>query len=349
MCADDDLLIAAAAVIIIDQNDRKKARKSRKRRFWVRPSLKSGRAKYSVNDFMNDLILDEVDKLNLEYRCGTGFRNFFRMTSSDFETLLSLIGPRITKMDTTFRKAIPVNERLAVTLRFLATGDSYHSLMYMFKISKQVISAIVPEVCDALINALQDYIKMPENESEWKEKANEFNEKWNFPNCVGAFDGKHIALQAPINSGTEYFNYKGFFSIVLFAVVDANYNFTYANIGCQGRISDGGVINETKFKKSLEDNTMNLPSPCKLPGRNKSTPFVFVADDAFPLTCNIMKPYAGTQEKGSMKRIFNYRLSRARRVSENTFGIISSVFRILRKPILLEPKTAKKVVLAIVY
>ena len=93
MCADDDLLIAAAAVIIIDQNDRKKARKSRKRRFWVRPSLKSGRAKYSANNFMNDLILDEVDKLNLEYRCGTGFRNFFRMTSSDFETLLSLIGP----------------------------------------------------------------------------------------------------------------------------------------------------------------------------------------------------------------------------------------------------------------
>lgn len=94
---------------------------------------------------------------------------------------------------------------------------------------------------------------------------------------------------------------------------------------------------------------MNLPSPCKLPGRNKSTPFVFVAGDAFPFSCNIMKPYAGPQEKGSMKRIFNYRLSRARRVSENTFGIIASVFRILRKPILLEPKTAKKVILAIVY
>ena len=184
---------------------------------------------------------------------------------------------------------------------------------------------------------------MPENESEWKEKANEFNEKWNFPNCISAFDAKHIALQAPINTGTEYFNYKGFFSIVLFAVVDANYNFTYANIGCQGQISDGGVFNGTKFKKSLEDNTMNLPSSSKLPGRNKSTPFVFVADDAFPLSCNIMKPYAGTQEKGSMKRIFNYRLSRAHRVSENTFGIIGSVFRILRKPILLEPKTAKKV------
>lgn len=189
----------------------------------------------------------------------------------------------------------------------------------------------------------------PKNESEWKTIAKEFNDKWNFPNCVGAFDGKHIALQVPIDSGTEFFNYKGFFSIVLFAVVDANYNFTYANVGCQGRISDGGVFSETKFKNSLEDNRMNLPNPCALPGRQNAVPFVFVADDAFPLSGNIMKPYAGAQDKGSKKRIFNYRLSRARRVSENTFGIICSVFRILRKPILLQPNTAKKIVLAILY
>lgn len=190
---------------------------------------------------------------------------------------------------------------------------------------------------------------MPQNESEWKTVAKEFNDKWNFPNCVGAFDGKHISLQAPINSGTEYFNYKGMFSIVLFAVVDANYNFIYANVGCQGRISDGGVFSETNFKKCLQENTLHLPPPVELPGRNITTPFVFVADDAFPLSKNIMKPYPGAQVKGSNQRIFNYRLSRARRVSENAFGIISSVYRILRKPMLLEPERAKIVVLAIIY
>jgi len=190
---------------------------------------------------------------------------------------------------------------------------------------------------------------MPQNESEWMAIAEEFNDKWNFPNCVGAFDGKHIQLQAPVNSGTEYFNYKGFFSIVLFAVVDANYNFIYANVGCQGRISDGGVFSETNFQKCLQRNTMNLPPPCPLPGRNIPTPFVFVADDAFPLSNNIMKPFPGSQVKGSKQRIFNYRLSRARRVSENTFGIISSVFRILRRPLLLEPERAKQVVLAVIY
>lgn len=62
-----------------------------------------------------------------------------------------------------------------------------------------------------------------------------------------------------------------------------------------------------------------------------------------------MKPYAGAQDRGSMKKTVNYRLSRARRISENIFGKISSVFRILRKPILLQPKTVEKVVLAILY
>jgi hypothetical protein len=58
---------------------------SRKRRFWIHPSLR-GRAQYGVNDFMKDLILDDADELNLEYRCEGGFRNFFQMSSSDFET-----------------------------------------------------------------------------------------------------------------------------------------------------------------------------------------------------------------------------------------------------------------------
>lgn len=190
---------------------------------------------------------------------------------------------------------------------------------------------------------------MPKDESEWKMIETEFNNKWNFPHCVGAFDGKHICLQAPMNSGTEFFNYKGMFSIVLFGVVDANYNFIYVNVGCQGRISDGGVFSETNFKKCLQENTLNLPPPTKLPGRNITTPFVFVADDAFPLSQNIMKPFPGAQIKGSKQRIFNYRLSRARRVSENAFGIISNVFRVLRKPLLLEPERATKVVLAVLY
>lgn len=193
---------------------------------------------------------------------------------------------------------------------------------------------------------------MPRNEEEWKVIAKEYYNRWNFPNCVGAMDGKHIAIQAPINSGSEFYNYKGYHSIVLFAVVDGNYNFIYVNVGCQGRISDGGVFNNTTFRRLIENENINLPADELLPNTNLKCSYVFVADDAFPLSRTIMKPYAGVHNKGSGERVFNYLYyltSRARRISENVFGIICSVFRIFRKPLLLNPNTATEITLAVCY
>jgi hypothetical protein len=180
--------------------------------------------------------------------------------------------------------------------------------------------------------------------------AKEFEDKWNFPHAIGAMDGKHVMLQAPWNSGTEYYNYKNFFSIVLFAVVDANYNFMYVDVGCQGRISDGGVFKNTNMYRKLESKTLNIPAPSilQIPYLIE-VPYMILADKAFALNEYTMKPFEGNSERGSIQRIFNYRLSRGRRVVENAFGILSTVFRVLRKPILLEPERASKVVLATIY
>lgn len=94
---------------------------------------------------------------------------------------------------------------------------------------------------------------MPETQKEWLDISENFEKLWNFPHCVGLIDGKHVVIQCPIKSGSDYFNYKAFFSIVLFAMVDANYNFIFVDIGCQGRISDGGVFKNTQLFKSLQN------------------------------------------------------------------------------------------------
>lgn len=120
-------------------------------------------------------------------------------------------------------------------------------------------------------------------------------------------------------------------------------------LSTQGRISDGGVFSHTTFKDCLKNNTMHLPPPTAFPGRIDEKPYVFVADDTFPMSKNIMKPFPGAQKKNSKERVFNYRLSRAHRVSENAFGIISSVYHILRRPMLLQPERATMVVLAVLY
>lgn len=133
--------LAAATVIFSVQR--------RDRRYWVRPSLRA-RQKYSGSDLLNDLNKDDTEgnTMNYEIRCDGSFKNFLRMSSVDFEYLLAAVGQIISKQDTTFRDAIPAREKLAITLRFLASGDSYQSLSYLFKVSKSSISLCIPLVCD---------------------------------------------------------------------------------------------------------------------------------------------------------------------------------------------------------
>lgn len=173
-----------------------------------------------------------------------------------------------------------------------------------------------------------------------------FNDLWNFPNCVGALDGKHVVMQAPANSGSLYYNYKGSHSIVLMALANANYKFTYIDVGCNGRISDGGVFNRCSLSNAMDTNSLNLPEATPLPNRDEPVPYVIVADDAFALKNYLLKPYP-FRNLNATQRIFNYRLSRARRVVENVFGILAARFRVLGKPIALYPSNAKKVTLAV--
>lgn len=188
--------------------------------------------------------------------------------------------------------------------------------------------------------------KVPDSNEAWMQIATDYYNKWNFPNCLGALDGKHIVMRCPKNTGSMNFNYKNNFSIVLLALVDANYKFTYVDVGCKGRISDGGVFTRCSLYQAIENNNLNIPTPNCLAGSSIQTPYVIVADDAFSLTTYMMKPYSfRNQDVG--QRIFNYRLSRARRMVESAFGIMAARFRVIRTNIELSENNTKSCVLAI--
>lgn len=93
------------------------------------------------------------------------------------------------------------------------------------------MQSIVLEVCNAIISNLKEECMPTPKEDDWKTISNEFWEIWNFPNCIGALDGKHVVIETPPNSGSLYFNYKKTFSIVLMALVDAKYKFIIVDIG----------------------------------------------------------------------------------------------------------------------
>ena len=190
--------------------------------------------------------------------------------------------------------------------------------------------------------------QIPQTEHEWREIADAFGRTWNFPHCIGAIDGKHIEIRKPAGSGSYYYNYKGKFSIVLMAIVNANYEFLMIDVGANGRVFDGGVFGNTTFCRKLKDKSLCIPSPDSLPGFNHDMPYVLDGDDAFPLLDNLMKPYAQGSLTAS-RQIYNYRLSRARRVAENAFGILANRFRVLLSAIQVGPTKASKIVMACCY
>ena len=160
------------------------------------------------------------------------------------------------------------------------------------------------------------------DENRWRQIALEFNERFDFPLCLGAIDGKHIRIKKPHRSGSKYYNYKGYCSIVLLAVSDANGKFVIVDVGSYGGNSDGGVFSRSTFGKKLLADKLAIPANDFIPGTDIDLPHTFVADDAFPLSEKIMKPFTHHQLTHE-KEIFNYRLSRARNSVECSFGRIA--------------------------
>lgn len=166
----------------------------------------------------------------------------------------------------------------------------------------------------------------------WKVIQNGFEKRWNFPNCCGAIDGKHVDIMAPQHCGSLYFNFKKKNSIVLFALVDHDYNFTYINVGSNGSASDGGIFRSSALYNALEENV--------LPDNG-----FIIGDDAFPLKSYLLKPYSRLPRNLTYaEKIFNYRLSRTRRIVESTFGILRSKFRIYENLIACSVEVAERLI-----
>ena len=267
------------------------------------------------------------------------------------------VTPYIRKKTTHLRLAISPEEKLALTLRFIATGESHQSLMYQYRVSHKTISRFIPEVADAIFNVLKDeYLKFSQSKQEWLEISGGIYNKLQFPNRIGAMDGKYIPIKCPKRDGSMFSNYKGFHSILLLGLVNSDYKFIFIDAGCQGRVSDGSVFRIMELYNLLVSDELNFPDSMELtesqnPAWNftdesMSTPFVIVGDEAFPLNKHLMKPYAKI-ELDELKRIFNCRLSRFRCCSQKAFGIIAARFRTVNSPINSAPQKATILVLAI--
>lgn len=230
----------------------------------------------------------------------------------------------------------------------MASGDALTSLSFSFHLGKTTVSNIISETTAALWIVLKEVVFVKPKKENRRKIASEFQKKWNFANCIGAIDGRHISMQAP-GSGSEFFNYLKYHSIVLLGVCDANYIFTMVDIGASGRQSDGGILKNSVMYQKILDNSLDFPAESYLPGSIKKLNYVLVGDEAIPLTNYLMRPYPGRRKSvlPADIRVFNYRLSRTRRIIENTYGIMVSRWRLLRRDLINTTENAVKSVVCL--
>ena len=311
-------------------------RRRKRRRWWVKQWVQRRDQHGHYHKLMQEL----------EFEDRGAFQNFTRMTPEMFHYLLERLEPYIQKQDTNWRPALPAGMKVAAALHYYAHGASYKALRYGFRIPHNTLSIILRDVSEAIIEEFADeVINTPKTPEEWKKVAEEFEDKWNVPHAVGAIDGKHVAIRKPGKSGSLYHNYKGFFSIILMAVVDADYKFLWVEAGGVGSSSDAQIFGDCELRDLIDDNTLGLPDAEPLPGSDRELPYFLLGDDAFPMRTWLMKPYSRRTENREQK-IYNYRISRGRRVVENAFGILSQRFQCLLTTMRQRPETVTSIVLA---
>lgn len=206
------------------------------------------------------------------------------------------------------------------------------------------IASIIYDTCEAIWSVFSlKHMHIPTTNDFYK-IAKDFEHLWNFPNCVGSIDGKHIRIKCPPSSGSQFYNYKKYFSIHLQGITDANYKFITVDIGAYGRQSDSGVFSETNVYHCLETKSFNLPPNRELPNTNIITPFVLLGDQGYPLKEYLMRPYPSDNNINTEREIFNYRLSRARRTVECAFGILVSKWRCIKTELQVHPSHVDTIV-----
>jgi len=212
-----------------------------------------------------------------------------------------------------------------------------------YRLGLSTVSGIIRDVLDALWMYWRKDC-FPEITTDLLDSvAREFEEKANFPHCIGAVDGKHIRIVKPEHSGSDFYNYKHYFSVQLMAVCDVKYRFLFIDVGAKGKEADSTIFKQSKFYKKLENGTIKLPESKPLSGQNIPSPYVFVGDEGFGISPFMLRPYAGSFLP-LKKKVFNYRLSRARRVIECAFGILTNKWRILHRPLNVQLELAEQIV-----
>ena len=192
-------------------------RRRKKRTVWVRPWIARRPELGIYNRLMAELRNEDP----------RAFQHFMRMPPVMLDAIVTRLTPRLTKPKINFRPNLKPGLKVAITLRHLASGTKYTDMQYAWRVPHNTISKVVREVCEAILEEyLDEQMTCPTTEEEWRQIADDWLQRWNFPHIIGAIDDKHVAAKLhPTQDQNASTYYKGFFSIILFGMISSDYKF----------------------------------------------------------------------------------------------------------------------------
>ncbi|ETE67070.1 putative nuclease HARBI1, partial [Ophiophagus hannah] len=248
--------------------------------------------------------------------------SLFRMSRSTLMYIAEELRPALQRRDTGMRSHIPVEKRVAMTIWKLAHHDSYKTVSELFGVGISSACSIFEEVCEEINSRLLAQTILLGNPQDIMEGFKDMG----FPNCLGAIDAIHISILCPPFSADSYINCKGFYSMVLQALVDSKSRFTDIYVGFPERSHDSRILHNSPFFNSMDEGTFGPQTPTALEGVSM-TPVV-IGDHAYPLRPWLMKPYPAPKTEAQEK--FNDRLAKCRTCVERAFGVLRARWRCLQ-------------------
>lgn len=240
------------------------------------------------------------------------------MSRESFEYICGRVRYVMGRTNTNYRLWVPFRKRVAIAIWKLATGSEYRTISHLFGVGLSTVFNCVQEFCNAAIMVLLPaHITCPDADK-LVEMATYFHNHWRVPQCVGAIDGSHIPIKAPVEYPRDYYNRKGCHSVVLQAVVDSKGLFWDVCVGYPGSVHDARVLRQSHLWAVLSDRELLRQNKVTISGCDVG--HYLIRDPAYPMQDWLMNPFSDTGRLTPKQHTYNYRLSSARSVVEMSFG-----------------------------
>nr|CAG8508278.1 12207_t:CDS:2 [Entrophospora candida] len=256
------------------------------------------------------------------------FKKQFRMSKQTYEWLCDELIPELQNNDNlngVGAPGFPWKHKIMASIWFFSTGESFRCLGQRFGFCESTVCYFIRDVVKAINNKfLKEKIRFPRSENDFLNISNEFKKLAGFPGVFGAIDGSHIKIKAPSNFAIDYFNRKGYYSIVLQAIVDSNKKFIDIFVGFPGSSHDSRIFLNSPIYHQINNSINNLDGRYMIPSQ-----FHLLGDGGYPNLNWILTPY---RDNGSLTRqetYFNLCHSRTRIKVEQSFGLLKSRWRCL--------------------